>query len=817
MRALARGASVLVAAPTGTGKTVVAEFGVFLAHRAGLRSIYTTPIKALSNQKFRDFKTIYGDEAGLLTGDVVVNPGGSVLVMTTEVLRNMLVQREDRLEDVGVIVFDEVHYLSDRERGTAWEEAILLAPRGLPLVCLSATVPNVGEVASWLREVRGDLELVVHEQRAVPLEHRYYLDGKAELVVDAHGPRRKSFRVGGELARRYRAGYPGDGGDGREARPQPEPWEIVHYLERRELTPAIYFLFSRRACEQAAESCLALDRLPEGEALAQEAKLRLAELPPADRSLRQVGLLLRLLPHGVAVHHAGLLPVIKMLVEELFAAGRLRAVFATDTLALGINMPARTVVIGEMSKWDGESHRLLLPNEYRQMTGRAGRRGMDERGVSVILYSPWTSFEQAMEVVQGRLVPLESAFAPHYSTAANLWHGPGDRDLLADLYERSFRRFQHGSLLSDLLAEQAQLEQAFEARSGRSARDRSAWQLGRELGRLDRELAEARRRSSREARILVDGLARIMEHHGYLSGDRPTSKIELLRHIFDTNALTLAELLGRGELDGLRPAELAEVASWFSYDREGPLRSLPLERRMQRLHQDVLGLNGAVIVEERRLGLAISQPINEDFRGVALAWADGAELGEIADRARLAEGDLVGLLQKTLDLLGQLRAAVERRPPRHRPGRRPAGSDDPEAANQALLQKLRAADALLRRGVVEASYRWALSGAPALPDEGQVDLESGWDLSVARPERPRRSGPPFRRSGPARGLGRGPAGRQRTEGGEDDSRASGQHQDRRDEDRPFEPRGPRRPSGRGPRHGPPRPRTGQPPRGRRRR
>src|SRR5207248_2131190 len=276
MRALARGSSVLVAAPTGTGKTVIAEFGVFLARRGGLRAIYTTPIKALSNQKYRDFKAIYGDETGLLTGDVVLNSGGSVLVMTTEVLRNMLVQREQKLEDVGVIVFDEVHYVGDKERGTAWEEAILLAPRGVPLVCLSATVPNADEVAGWLR--------------------------------------------------------------------------------------------ARRACEQAAESCLGLRTVSGGYELAREAKARLADLPPEDRALRQVALLLRLLPRGVAVHHAGLLPVIKMLVEELFAAGRLRAVFATDTLALGINMPARTVVIGEMSKWDGEQHRLLTPNEYRQMT-----------------------------------------------------------------------------------------------------------------------------------------------------------------------------------------------------------------------------------------------------------------------------------------------------------------------------------------------------------------------------------------------------------------------------------------------------------------
>jgi ATP-dependent RNA helicase HelY len=729
MRSLTRGSSVLVAAPTGTGKTVIAEYGVFLAHRAGLRSIYTTPIKALSNQKYRDFREVYGDEVGLLTGDVVLNADGSVLVMTTEVLRNMVVQREARLDDIGVIVFDEVHYVGDKERGTAWEEAILLSPKGVPLVCLSATVPNVDEVAAWLRAGRGELDCIFHDERAVPLEHRYFLEGKAHLVVDAQGRRRRSFPgVGGELAGRYRRDQPG--GNEREPRTEPEPWQVLRYLEEQELTPAIYFLFSRRACEQAAESCLSLRTIADGYELAREARARLADLPREDRALRQVGLLLRLLPRGVAVHHAGLLPVIKMLVEEFFAAGRLRAVFATDTLALGINMPARTVVVGEMSKWDGEQHRLLVPNEYRQMTGRAGRRGIDTRGVSVILYSPWVSFERAMEVVEGELLPLESAFAPHYSTALNLWHGPNDRDLLADLYARSLRRFQHDTILEELTREHERLEDELN-RQKRSPSDRGSWQLGREIGRLERELAVARRRAAYEARSLVNGLGEMLEHYGYLSIDRPSRKADLLRYIFDTNALTLAELLANRLLDGLRPAHLAEVASWFAYDREGPLRSLPVPRTLQRQHLEVLGIQGEIIAEERRVGLSISRPLNEDFRGLALAWAEGSALGDIAGRARLAEGDLVGVLQKTLDLLGQLRAAVERRAPT---SREPA--TESRRHNATLLAKLNEADALLRRGVVEASYRWAIAGPPDLEQEPSAE-DLDWTVPFV-PERSRR-------------------------------------------------------------------------------
>ena len=403
------GRSVLVAAPTGTGKTAIAEFAALDSLRRGARALYTTPIKALSNQKLRDFRKLMeratergllppGHEPGLLTGDIVINSDASLLVMTTEVLRNMLVQGRHTPDEAAVIVFDEVHYMGDPERGTAWEESILLSPPAVQLVCLSATVPNLEEVADWIRAAHGDLTTILHDHRTVPLEHRYFVDGKASVVVDAEGKRRASFQgVGGELARKI--SRPGNWGeqtpqlddaddelDHRGRRPgakppeqhrQPEPWEVLRALEKESLTPAIYFQFSRRACEEAATGCIALGNVAHGMDLVREAKQRLADLSPADRALRQIGLLFRLLPRGIAVHHAGLLPVVKMLVEELFQSGQLRAVFATDTLALGINMPARTVVIGEMSKWDGKQHRLLTPNEYRQMTaGPAGAASM---------------------------------------------------------------------------------------------------------------------------------------------------------------------------------------------------------------------------------------------------------------------------------------------------------------------------------------------------------------------------------------------------------------------------------------------------------
>jgi superfamily II RNA helicase len=748
MEALTHGHSVLVAAPTGTGKTVVAEFGVDQALAAGLRAFYTTPIKALSNQKFRDFQAVYGDDVGLVTGDLTINPDARLLIMTTEVLRNMLIQSDEAPPDLGVVIFDEVHYVGDLQRGTAWEEAILLAPPHLPFVCLSATVPNAQEVASWIRSSHGDLVCIEHDERAVPLEHYYFVDGKATRLIDTDGRRSDRLpRVGGELAGRIRFGdMPVSARPtNREPRPQVEPQDVVRYLEKQKLTPAIYFLFGRRACEQAAQACLALPPVPHAKELVREAQARLSDLPPEDRRMRQVTLLIHLLSRGIAVHHAGLLPVIKILVEELFASGRLRAVFATDTLALGINMPARTVVIGEMLKFDGESRRLLTPNEYRQMIGRAGRRGIDERGVALMLYSPWVRAVDALEIADGSLLPLESAFQPTYSTAANLWHEPGDEERLADLYARSLRRFQHDAVLEQLADEYEEMQARFQARAERSPGDPRVWADAHELAAIEDRRRFAQNRARSESRKVVQGLGRVMERFGYLSVRRPTWKAELLRHIFDTNALTLAELLNARLLNGLDPAEIAEVISWFTWDREAPIRALPVTPRLYRVREQLHRVHGDVLNEERRAGLDISRPLPLDFQGVALAWAEGNTLTDIAQRSRIAEGDLVGLLQKTLDLLDQVKNAASRAGP-------PNGRRGPVGFDERFLTRLGDADQLIRRGVVEASYRWAVSGLPE-PDEEEADT---WEVppldergAIRGPApRPRYPGPPRRRGPP---------------------------------------------------------------------
>jgi ATP-dependent RNA helicase HelY len=449
-RALERGTGVLVAAPTGSGKTVVGEFAVHLALATGRKCFYTTPIKALSNQKYADLVRRYGsDEVGLLTGDNTINGEAPVVVMTTEVLRNMLYAGSRTLDGLGYVVMDEVHYLADPFRGAAWEEVIIHLPEAVSLTSLSATVSNAEEFGEWLQTVRGQTEVIVEEHRPVPL-WQYVLVGDRLLDLFVDDQHRE---VNPELVRlareeqRYARPYDRRGGTRRPPRPPqvPSRVEVIERLDREGLLPAITFIFSRAGCDAAVRQCLRaglrLNAADEREQVRAHVEERCASIPDEDLAVLGYHEWLDGLERGVAAHHAGLLPTFKEVVEELFVRGLVTAVFATETLALGINMPARTVVLEKLVKWNGETHANITPGEYTQLTGRAGRRGIDVEGHAVVLWLPGLDPRAVAGLAATRTYPLRSSFRPSYNMAVNLV-GQIGRHQAREQLETSFAQFQ---------------------------------------------------------------------------------------------------------------------------------------------------------------------------------------------------------------------------------------------------------------------------------------------------------------------------------------------------------------------------------------
>jgi len=447
------GRHVIVAAPTGAGKTLVADYAVALTLAAGLRIFYTTPIKALSNQKYHDLVTAHGAaQVGLLTGDNAINPEAPVVVMTTEVLRNML-YAGNSLTRLAVVVLDEVHYLQDAYRGPVWEEVIIHLPRPIQLLCLSATVSNATELQEWIETVRGPTGLVVERKRPVDLENLYLIGERSSshlhLIPIAKGsrPNPNGFRYDADL--KAMAGARGRGYK-RAGRPRPK-WrtptrgEVVDLLSQRDLLPVIYFIFSRAACDEAASSVagsgLVLTTGDERRQIRELVAERVEGLSPDDLEVLGYPRFLTALEAGVAAHHAGMVPPFKEAVEACFVRGLTKVVFATETLALGVNMPARTVVIEKLTKFTGDHHEVLSPAQYTQLTGRAGRRGIDLHGKAVVLWSPYVRFEQLADLALSRQFVLSSSFRPTYNMAANLVRRY-DQERARQLLNLSFAQFR---------------------------------------------------------------------------------------------------------------------------------------------------------------------------------------------------------------------------------------------------------------------------------------------------------------------------------------------------------------------------------------
>ncbi len=529
-RELEAGRGVLVAAPTGSGKTLVGEFAVHLALHQDRKCFYTTPIKALSNQKYADLVSRYGPErVGLLTGDSSVNGDAPVVVMTTEVLRNMLYARSPTLTGLGFVVMDEVHYLADRMRGAVWEEVIIHLPDSVAVVSLSATVSNAEEFGEWLSTVRGETATIVEERRPVPL-YQHVMVGRRlyDLFADdeagpdgAAGARvnpellkvaRDDWRVrrtGDHRGRRAPHGRAGQRGQ-RSGRPRTASRvEVVDRLEREALLPAIYFVFSRVGCDAAVTQCLSanlrLTTPAERDHILAFTEERCEGIPDADLHVLGYHDFLDGLGRGVAAHHAGMLPTFKHCVEELFAAGLCRVVFATETLALGINMPARSVVIEKLVKWNGETHADVTPGEYTQLTGRAGRRGIDVEGHGIVLWQDGMDPKAVAGLASTRTYPLRSSFRPSYNMAVNLVHQVG-RETARELLESSFAQFQADAAVVGLARQLRRAEEALEGYAEAAACDRGDFMEYAELRRRlsDTEAATARaRRADRRGEVVA--------------------------------------------------------------------------------------------------------------------------------------------------------------------------------------------------------------------------------------------------------------------------------------------------------------------------
>jgi len=634
--ALDSGESVLVAAPTGSGKTVVAEFAVERGLDLGSKAFYTTPLKALSNQKFGDLVARYGAASvGLLTGDNSINSEAPVVVMTTEVLRNMLYEKSPTLLGLSSVVLDEVHYLQDPYRGAVWEEVLIHLPLSVPVVCLSATISNAEEFGEWIGTLRGPTRVVIEERRPVPLEHHYlighelhpmHVQQDGELIpnpyivsLDQQEVRyRTYYRRSSGVAQHQRIPRPREGYR-RVYVPRRE--EVVEVLAQNEMLPAIYFVFSRAGCDRSVEwlmdAGIRLTTREEADRIREFADMRVAWM--AEEDLETLGFyeFREALSAGIAAHHAGMLPVFKETVEELFKAGEVKVVFATETLSLGINMPAKTVVIEDLWKFSGERHELLTPGEYTQLTGRAGRRGIDEIGHAVVVFQRQVPFERVASLASTRTYELSSSFRPSYNMAVNLVRNY-TRDQAHHLLNSSFAQF---------LADRGvvALEREIERDSADLARYREQMHchLGdfAEYWRL-REKAEQIREEARKGRERVRTDA--VRHA--LAALRPGEVIFVPRARRRGLAVVLSSREGR-------PTVLAQDRKFFRLsvrDFEEPpivLTKIPLPRsgsaRSARYRRDLAA---------RLVALDVRPPKQARDRVDARAQREAARLEELASR-----------------------------------------------------------------------------------------------------------------------------------------------------------------------------------------
>ena len=713
--ALENGKGVLVAAPTGAGKTIIGEFAVDLVINSGGKCFYTTPIKALSNQKFTELCAKYGEsKIGLLTGDTSINSEAQIVIMTTEVLRNMIYSNSKTIDDLKYVVMDEVHYLADKFRGAVWEEILIHLSDAVQIISLSATVSNAEEFGEWLQTVRGETEVIVSEIRPVPL-YQHVLFGNR--LIDLFGENQK---LNPELTRLERDSYRQVRGNWRDKPKGPKPLmrsEVIEKLDREGLLPAITFIFSRNNCDAAVRQCLAagikLTNTDERKIIRSVIAKNMKNLAEEDLVVLGYYEWADALERGIAAHHAGLLPAFKVTVEELFQQGLVKAVFATETLALGINMPARTVVLEKLSKWNGEGHVAISPGEYTQLTGRAGRRGIDIEGNAVILWNNDLDSTSVGGLASTRTYPLKSSFKPTYNMSINLISQFGSTRARTSL-ESSLAQFQadkavvglakqirKNEIARDDLFNQSKCDQGdfveyssmraaikkLETDSKRSKRKRH--EIEEEIGSIrkrmknhschgcpDREnhsrFAERAQRLQRE----IDGLEErinsrtnviakrfdrikiILDKFGYINNDAIAQSGKMLAKIYGETDLLIAESIQAGVFNQLSPADLVAVISSCIYESRNEEAAKVPRGEVQNALAVISKIYGKIHEAESDLNLEPMRSPDFGFCWASHKWASGHSLTSILKGSDLTVGDFVRSMKQIIDLLRQLRAAA---------------------------------------------------------------------------------------------------------------------------------------------------------------
>lgn len=712
------GESVVVCAPTGAGKTVIAQHAINNALKQGCRIFYTTPLKALSNQKFYDFCEQYGaDKVGLLTGDTSINRGAQIVIMTTEVFRNMLYGTNfgavaDNLKDVRYVVLDEVHYMNDEQRGTVWEESIIYCPTNIQIIALSATVANCDELTNWINTVHSKTKLVNTDFRPVPLRFFYFDSSQPYKLLPLLTP-------DGKLNNKIKPEKP-QWARGKDKRKKTYVKQIIQNLADNDMLPAIYFTFSRKKCDEQMEKCsgLGLNTRKEQEEIKAFIEEFIAENPHLYGNKH-----IEYLIQGVASHHAGLLPAWKNLVEKLFQKGLIKVVFATETLAAGINMPARSTVISSTSKRTDFGHRMLTANEFLQMSGRAGRRGMDEVGYVTVVGTPFQTPEEVAELVLSDSNPLESKFSPSYSMVLNLLQR-FNLEESKELILKSFGYYSSDYRLKPILFQLEQYDKEIEERSficpnklsddkmleydklrflyvqNRQTYKKIVKQEKSKHRPLSPEVVEFGKRNKEELHKLqtfacdtcklykkhsknLEVLKRIdskkkkllkeiekqkdiywnkfiahravLKEYGYIQNDYPTEKGKTTSQIRSENELYLAEIIFSGVLENLTPSQLAGVICALTTEElRIEIPYIPFSEPVRKTLNQIRNIKRKLEKVQSKYDIEAPLYINPYFSSLIELWVEGAEWETVSEQIEIGEGDIVRAFKRVVDVLRQL-------------------------------------------------------------------------------------------------------------------------------------------------------------------